>query len=244
MRQQGMAEHLQPVALSPGATGGRAASRLSRSEFGARFDAVAAPLWCIAAAMVGDRHRAEDVVQEAAVVALGKLDEFDGSTNFLAWMSQIVRYIGLNERRRTKRNAAVPLDPAEAQRPGARTAVADVLDARSSVGAQLPSAVSASGELREDLGAFDDEVMKGLKLLDHTARACLLLRTVMDMPYREIALALDVPEGTAMSHVHRSKRVLRDHLASLPPQPRTGSTPPPTSVVPRMPANRGGPRHA
>ena len=38
------------------------------------------------------------------------------------------------------------------------------------------------------------------------------MRVVLDMPYKEIALAMDVPEGTAASHVHRARAVLRGVL--------------------------------
>ena len=50
--------------------------------------------------------------------------------------------------------------------------------------------------------------------MEETARACLLLRTLQDMPYREIALALDIAEGTAMSHVHRARMAMRERLAA------------------------------
>jgi RNA polymerase sigma-70 factor (ECF subfamily) len=48
--------------------------------------------------------------------------------------------------------------------------------------------------------------------LDEVARACLLLRTVHDMPYKQIAQVLEVPEGTAMSHVHRARQAMRQRL--------------------------------
>ncbi len=57
-------------------------------------------LWYVAAAIVGDRARAEDVLQEAAMIALGKLDTFEAGTSVQAWLAQIVRYVALNHRRR------------------------------------------------------------------------------------------------------------------------------------------------
>ena len=74
---------------------------------------------------------------------------------------------------------------------------------------RVEAVLTAGGELRADQGAFDDQVLACLGALEPTARACLLLRTVLDMRYREMARVLDVPEGTAMSHVHRAKRELR-----------------------------------
>ena len=45
------------------------------------------------------------------------------------------------------------------------------------------------------------------------ARACLLLRAVQDLDYSELSRLLGIPEGTAMSHVHRARNALRRALA-------------------------------
>ena len=44
------------------------------------------------------------------------------------------------------------------------------------------------------------------------ARASFLLRSLRGLPYSEIAVLLDIPEGTAMSHVHRSRARMRQRL--------------------------------
>ncbi|MCC6660112.1 MAG: RNA polymerase sigma factor [Phycisphaerales bacterium] len=180
-----------PPAAGPGA-------RLSPGEFSQRLEAVRTSLWYIAAGVLGDRSEAEDAVQESAVTALSKLTEFDPATHFAAWMGQIVRNVARNylhkrQRRRTTPAAAAGLDtPAPAATPDA------VLTAR--------------GDLAPGQDAFDDQVSAALHRLEETARICLLLRTLADKPYREIASILGIPEGTAMSHVHRSRAALRQEL--------------------------------
>jgi RNA polymerase sigma-70 factor, ECF subfamily len=72
--------------------------------------------------------------------------------------------------------------------------------------------VDHSGELLSNQSAFDDEVLIALKRLNHDARCCLLLRTVQKLSYAEIAEVMQIPEGTAMSHVHRSKNEMRNRL--------------------------------
>ena len=57
--------------------------------------------------------------------------------------------------------------------------------------------------------------MSALGHLSEVARACLLLRTVEGLDYGEIGRALGIPEGTAMSHVHRSRMRLRAELVTL-----------------------------
>ena len=178
---------------------------LSRHGFAAELEACSRTLWCIAAAVLGNREHVNDVLQEAAMIAMAKLSQFDADTNFRAWMARIVRNVALNHARQLRRTT-VSVDP--------RTLESVIADN----GQGRPAPVSGRGELlaTED---FDDRVLAGLQTLDETARACLLLRTVLDMPYREIALALDIPQGTAMSHVHRARRELRQRLFELRPIP-------------------------
>ncbi len=171
---------------------------LGPEGFADHFKASSQVLWCIAMAIVRDPAQAEDVLQEAALIALRKLDDFDPATAFAAWMGQIVRYVALNARRSGRRVATA--DPGRLDETGS---------APSRPG---PSGVTGRGELLPDQGSFDDQVLSALRVLDDTARACLLLRTVLDLPYREIARALSIPEGTAMSHVHRARRDLCDRL--------------------------------
>jgi RNA polymerase sigma factor (sigma-70 family) len=163
---------------------------LSPSQFGARFEECQRTLWYVAAAVLNDRTLAHDVVQEAASIAMTKLAEFNPSTSFTAWMSQIVRFVALNEARRRQRQGASLREHAKDSGPGEGPAPAMLTDA-----------------------AFDQRVSGLLNGLDDTARACLVLRVVHGLAYGEIATALNIPEGTAMSHVHRARTALRTQLA-------------------------------
>jgi len=73
-------------------------------------------------------------------------------------------------------------------------------------------AVDARGALVLDQAAFDDALLAALGELGPTQRAALLLRTVHELSYRELSTVLEIPEGTAMSHVHRGLRTLREAL--------------------------------
>jgi len=170
--------------------------RLTPETFAEAFARNARPLWCIAAGVLGSPDAAEDVLQEGAIIALRKLDRFQPGTNFVAWMGRIVHYVALNHARRGRRQP-VPM--------GERDAPAAAPAARA-------AAPSGRGELPVDQAVFDDEVMAALDALTPEARSCLLLRTLLDLPYRDIGRALDMPEGTAMSHVHRARRIMRARL--------------------------------
>lgn len=121
---------------------------LAPDEFADRYRAAARCLWVVAAGVPGGAARAqiEDALQEACVIALGKLDQFDRNTSFEAWMGRIVRFVSLNQARRRSRHAASSgelletCDGAVAAHGGE-----DVL-------------VGERGELLHDQDHFDDEV--------------------------------------------------------------------------------------
>lgn len=168
---------------------------MSRAEFVERFQGCWRSLWCIAVAVLGTREGAEDVVQESALIAWGKIEEFDPATpgtSFAAWLGQIVRFTALNQGRRVgkQRHSETPLERAS-----------EAEDERSRAGLAMESA--------------DDQarVRAALESLDDTVRACVLMRTLAGMTYQEISKALGVPEGTAACYVHRARLVLRNAIA-------------------------------
>ncbi len=176
--------------VSPG-TG--PAETLTAGRFAELFETHSRTFWCIAVSVLRDRELARDVVQESAIIAMRKLGEFDPGaplTSFSAWMGQIVRYTALNEaRRRTRR--------------------------RESAGEHGGEMIAERADPGGGLGAmgFDDQVTAALEQLEETARACLLMKVVVGLEYKDIAEALGIPEGTAMSHVFRARKAMRSRLA-------------------------------
>ena len=179
----------------------RARTRLTRDEFARLFQDSSRQLWCIAAAVLGDRSEAHDAVQDAAVIGLQKLDQFDPDTSYAAWMGQIVRNVSRNLARRVARGPT----------PSSGSPHLDAVpDRSSSERNEMP--ITRTGAIRHDQRSFDDDVLAALESLSETARACLLLRTVLQTPHGDIATLLGIPMGTAMSHVHRARTEMRNKL--------------------------------
>ena len=180
---------------------------LTPADFGDRFTATVRVLWTTASGVLGDDSAAEDILQEACVIGLKKLDQFDPDTSFTAWMGRIVCFVALNHLR------ARGLRKSRSEGAGPLEALA-LADGPSPPGTVGPG---AQGEaIGEDRGHFDDGLTAALSDLTPTARACLLLKTLDDLPYAEIGAVLGIPEGTAASHVHRSRVQLRRRLAAEP----------------------------
>ena len=199
---------MSPPDSPPGSTTPSRTEGMDEDGFVAEFTASFRLFWLIAVGIVGDSAVAEDVVQEAAIVALGKLDQYQPGTSFNAWLGQIIRYVALNEQRKQRRRTAVSLDPATMDQSMPDTSAAPE---------EGELRLTTRGQLPPDQAHFDDRVSQALGEVKETARACLLLRTVEGLDYAEISRLLEIPEGTAMSHVHRTRKFLRQRLAEMQP---------------------------
>jgi RNA polymerase sigma-70 factor (ECF subfamily) len=151
-------------------------------------------LWVVAAAWVG-RADAEDLVQEAARVAWQKRNAFAPGTDVRAWLSQIVRNVGANWRRRAQ---------PELREPSSLPQLA------------APALPAAAWPFDADRCGLSDELARALAALPEVARACLLLHVVTGHSFAEIAAMLDLPENTAASHARRARLALREALAGVP----------------------------
>lgn len=177
-----------------------AGNSLDPAAFAVAFRDAHRPLWLIAAAVLRNPAEADDVVQEAALVALSKLPEFRPGSNFVAWMAQMVRFVALNHIRKRSRRPG-----GDAARESGLTAGEDE-SSPERPGSHYPNPAHGDGSL---LLALDD--------VAETARVCLILRTMEGWSYTRIAELLDIPEGTAMSHVHRARAYLRKRLREESP---------------------------
>ncbi len=155
------------------------------------------------ARVLGDRSEAEDVAQEAFVIAYRSLGSWRADGAFGAWLSRIA--VRLAVRRAARRRQVTWLDPlaAEADQAGhdrfRTTSGHDAVDPahtvlRSERDAQLRAAVAA---------------------LDEPYREVVALRFFAERSLAEIAEATDRPLGTVKTHLHRGLARLRRALEEL-----------------------------
>ena len=137
-------------------------------DFVAQYRQAYPRLTTIAAAIVGDQTQAEDIVQEAAIIAMEKIAEFQHGTNLVAWVAEIVRRCALNYRRKTQNRKTYAADPSSlvqlAQDPTAGHGASPIAE--------------RTGELVADQTAFDDEVM--IALATARSRCAMLLAIAYD----------------------------------------------------------------
>ncbi|HME38623.1 MAG TPA: sigma-70 family RNA polymerase sigma factor [Steroidobacteraceae bacterium] len=134
---------------------------------------------------------ADDVVQEAILRAFRGFETLRGS-DVKAWLLAIVRNCHSTALKQQQRRGLVPLPEENDAHDGyAMTAT-------------TPDPESAS--IRRDEQRTLDRLMAGLP---EEHRTVLVLREIEEMDYRQIALVTNVPIGTVMSRLARSRAALK-----------------------------------
>jgi len=137
-----------------------------------------------AMALAGNSALADDLVQDCIERALGQESQLRERERMGAWLRRIVYHLYIDEIRRGKRRG----------REQDITELADQLE--------LSAPAPDNAAMREFLHAV------GRLSVEH--RQILLLVSVEELSYREIADELDVPLGTVMSRLARARERLRD----------------------------------
>ncbi|HEX2095695.1 MAG TPA: sigma-70 family RNA polymerase sigma factor [Longimicrobiaceae bacterium] len=148
--------------------------------------------YTVALAVTGDPADAEDVSQEALMVALERLEQCSRPELFAGWLFRIVRTRALNFRRAQAVRAASPLDAAAA----------------------VASADSPERDMERAL--LRERLLEGLAALTPVQREVVLLHDLEGWRHREIAESLGMAEGTARHHLFHARRTLRSLLGASP----------------------------
>lgn len=132
--------------------------------------------------MTGDEHRGEDLAQEAFARVFTRRDDFDPARKFSTWLWRIALNLCHDERRRVTRRGELALEDEDQDGPMLRAFE------------PTPDEHLVAQERAEC-------VRQALLSLPETHRAVLVLREYEGLKLREIAEALDIPEGTVKSRM-------------------------------------------
>lgn len=160
--------------------------------------------------ILGNHSDADDVTQESFVRAYRALATFDGRADFFTWLYRITVNTSLNALRSDKRGAALT------QRGGSEAA--HVGGRPEALGQATPTPAQKAQHAGEVT-----RVLEAVATLSAPLRVTLVLATVEELPHKEIAALLDIPEGTVAWRVNEARRLLKLKLsASQPSSPQTG----------------------
>ena len=174
-----------------------------RDAFRLLVDRESAAVISACARVLGDRSEAEDVAQEAFVIAYRSLSSWRADGPFGAWIARIA--VRLAIRRAGQRKRVTWLDPlaAEADEPGHN---------RFRLGGASEAVDPAHHFLR---GERDAHLRSAVASLDEPYREVVMLRFFAERSLAEIADVTNRPINTVKTHLHRGlvrlRRVLEEH---------------------------------
>ena len=148
-------------------------------------------------ALMGDRDRADDLVQDCLERAWSRAHLWRQG-NLRGWLFTIMHNVSINTRRRAYR--APPLTSLD--RPGLEPST------RATQGRAGPASVTAEDHL--SIAALRDAVNS----LPREQEEVILLVGLEEFSYAETADILGVPLGTVMSRLHRGRERLRQLLTN------------------------------
>ena len=139
-----------------------------------------------AVALLADRSRADDLVQDTLERALSRLNLWQSGTDMRRWLFTIMHNIHVNAVRRSIRR-------------GSETNIDDVEDRLVQAPSQTDSVVVR-------------DLTVAMRELPSEQVEVLVLVALEGMAYREVAQILDIPLGTVMSRLSRARQSLRRML--------------------------------
>lgn len=176
-------------------------SAQAQEEFEALFRPIVNMAYGTAVRLTRDRNDAEDLVQDAALLAFRAFASFQPGTNFKAWFFRILTNAFYSRHRKTKHDRAnVSTEDLPALYLYARTAEMGLHSTEPDPAAAM-------------MDRFDSEhVAEALDALPDEYRVVSTLYFIEDFSYQQIADVVGCPVGTVRSRLHRGRRMLQKAL--------------------------------
>ncbi|HEY9070268.1 MAG TPA: sigma-70 family RNA polymerase sigma factor [Candidatus Ozemobacteraceae bacterium] len=163
-----------------------------RAAFAEIYRAHAGMVYGVALRMSGSPEVASEIAQDVFVAVFRKLDQFHGRSALKTWIYRITVNTALNARKKHAVERGHIEEYMREQRVMGRTA-------------------TPCPEER-----FDDRVQELLSWLPEEQRVCLLLRSVEQLSYQEIADVLEINLNTVRTRLRRARETLFAKLRGGP----------------------------
>ncbi|HVX10750.1 MAG TPA: RNA polymerase sigma factor [Pirellulales bacterium] len=161
---------------------------LSLAEFNRLVSEHGPAMYRLAYRLTGDRHEAEDIVQDTFRSAWNSRRRYEAGRGERAWLAAILRRRVVDRRRRRSWSLGRLVMP---------------------VGEPLVEGNDSA------LDPYTDEMQQALSRLPVELRETLLLVVVGELTHQEAADLLNVPLGTVLSRVSRARQQLRRHWLTI-----------------------------
>jgi len=146
---------------------------------------------------VGDKETAEDLLQETFMRVIKGADAYKRQAKFTTWLYTIARNLCVDQTRRRKHRKHASLDAPMAADDDSGT----LLDV-------LPSSEMASDRKTVNKQLYQ-RLQGAIGALSEEQREVFLMREFLDMPFKQIADVVGVPENTVKSRMRYALEKLR-----------------------------------
>jgi RNA polymerase sigma-70 factor, ECF subfamily len=155
------------------------------------------PVYNFILRFVGDKETAEDLLQEAFMRVIKGAEAYKRQAKFTTWLYTIARNLCVDQTRRRKHRKHASLD-----------APMDTGDESGTLMDVIPSNEMASD--RKSVNKQLHQTMQAaIEALSEEQREVFLMREFLDMPFRQIADVVGVPENTVKSRMRYALEKLR-----------------------------------
>ena len=158
------------------------------------------PVYNFILRFVGDKETAEDLLQEAFLRVIKGADAYKRQAKFTTWLYTIARNLCVDQSRRRKHRKHASLDAP--------------MSASEESGTLLD--VIPSSEMASDRKTVNKELhatmQRAIAALVEEQREVFLMREFLDMPFKQIAEVVGVPENTVKSRMRYALEKLRLEL--------------------------------
>jgi RNA polymerase sigma-70 factor, ECF subfamily len=147
--------------------------------------------------MVGNRHEAEDLAQEAFVRAFVNISSFNQALKFSTWLYRIATNLCIDRLRKKKPDYYLD----------AEVAGTEGLTMYSQIPAKtvLPEEEVVSLEIQQ-------QIQLEISKLPEKYRSVIVLKYIEELSLNEISEILELPLGTVKTRIHRGREALRKQL--------------------------------
>ncbi|MEQ2529692.1 RNA polymerase sigma factor SigW [Robertmurraya yapensis] len=150
--------------------------------------------------MLGNRHEAEDMAQEAFIRAYVNIASFNIELKFSTWLYRIATNLCIDRIRKKKPDYYLD----------AEVSGTDGLTMYS----QIPSDTRLPEDEVEKM-ELQDIIQREISNLPEKYRSVIVLKYIEELSLNEISEILDMPLGTVKTRIHRGREALRHQLRNV-----------------------------
>jgi RNA polymerase sigma-70 factor, ECF subfamily len=150
--------------------------------------------------MLGNRHEAEDIAQEAFIRAYVNINSYNSKFKFSTWLYRITTNLCIDRIRKKKPDYYLDAEVAGTE------------------GLTLYSQIPSKTRLPEDdveTLEIQDAIQREITRLPEKYRSVIVLKYIEELSLNEISEILDLPLGTVKTRIHRGREALRKQLRHM-----------------------------